>query len=151
MHLGKRIALGLLLLPFAEVAGFLLVAWAVGFVAALTLMVLTSLAGALVLRGTGRGTLAQASAALRAGPSDGTRVSSDVGRAIAGILLVLPGFVTDLMGAALLVGPIRRRLGTALRRGPGRPRSAEGPGVIDLAPDEWRRIADKKPRRPKRR
>src|SRR5262249_50551804 len=34
MHLGKRIALGLLLLPIAEVVAFLLVAWAVGWLPA---------------------------------------------------------------------------------------------------------------------
>src|SRR5215471_20331634 len=101
MHLGKRIALGLLLLPVGEVVAFLLVAWAIGTLPAIGLMVLTSLAGALVLRGAGRGQIAQARAAWRASqhrtqhPSPGgSPVGPGVVLGLAGILLVLPGFIT---------------------------------------------------------
>jgi len=71
--------------------------------------------------------------------------------ALGGILLLLPGFITDLAGAALLVPPIRRRFGAALGRAL-RPRARPGePLVIDLAPDEWRTLPDRKPRRPRQR
>ena len=89
MHLSKRIALGLLLLPVAEVAAFLLVAWAIGVLPALALMILTSLAGAAVLRRAGRGQIAQARATLRAS-SGGSPVGAGVLLGLAGILLVLP-------------------------------------------------------------
>jgi UPF0716 protein FxsA len=153
MHLGKhpgtRSALGLLLLPIVEIAVFLLIAWAIGFGPTLAAMVLTSVAGGFVLYGVGRGAIAQAGEALRAGA--GGRAGSGRGdhlmRAIAGILLVLPGFVTDLAGACLLIGPLRRRIGAAFGRAARKP--GRGPGtVIDLEPQEWRRIADRK--RPQR-
>ncbi|HYW60513.1 MAG TPA: FxsA family protein [Xanthobacteraceae bacterium] len=154
MHLGKRIALGLLLLPIAEVVAFLLVAWAVGWLPALGLMLLTSLAGGLVLRRAGRGPIAQARATLRARPARpaGTPISDGMMLAIAGILLVLPGFITDLAGAGLLIGPIRRRLGVAIGRAiDRRRRPPSGPPLIDLSPDEWRAITKREPPRSTRR
>jgi UPF0716 protein FxsA len=147
MHLGKRIGLGLLLLPVAEVAVFLLIAWAIGLWPAVALMILTSMAGGFVLYGTGRAAVTQAGAALRARVSGraGSGLGDDLVRALAGILLVLPGFVTDLIGAGLLIGPLRRRIGAAIGRAAHKP--ARGPGaVIDLEPREWHRVADRKRR-----
>jgi hypothetical protein len=54
---------------------------------------------------------------------------------LAGILLVIPGFITDAAGLLLLL----RGFAATLRRGPPRP-SADG--VVDLAPDQWERIPD---------
>jgi UPF0716 protein FxsA len=149
MHLGKRITFGLLLLPIVEIAVFLLIAWAIGLGPTLALMVLTSVAGGFVLYGVGRGAVAQAGAVLRAGAAGrtGSGLRDHLMRAIAGILLVLPGFVTDLVGAVLLIGPLRRRIGAAFGRAARKP--GRGPGtVIDLEPEEWRRVADRK--RPQR-
>jgi UPF0716 protein FxsA len=113
--------------------------------------VATSVAGAVVLRSIGRGPIIQAGAALRGGAGrTGTGLGDALLRALAGILLVLPGFVTDLAGAALLVGPLRRRISAAIRRAGRTP--ARDPGtVIDLDPQDWRRIADKKRRQRKAR
>ena len=58
---------------------------------------------------------------------------------LAGILLLIPGFITDIMGLLLLIGPLRRALGAALRRGPPPPRAD---GVVDLEPEQWRRVPD---------
>jgi UPF0716 protein FxsA len=153
VHWGKRIAIGLLVLPVAELVAFLLVAWAIGFFPAIGLMLLTSLAGVLVLRHTGRGQIARFRAALRERTT--TEWATGAGGlmvVLGGILLLLPGFVTDLLGAGLLIAPLRRRLVTALVRPPGRGKPQTGPGaVIDLAPDEWRRMRDRKPPKPRRR
>ena len=142
MHLGKRIALGLLLLPAVEVAAFLLLAWLIGLVPTLALMVLTSLTGVLLLRRAGSRPIGQAQAALRtAGSGAGVL-------ALAGILLVLPGFVTDLIGAGMLVGPVRRWLVRRIIE--GNRAAPRGPDtVIDLDPQEWRRLAERKPRQRK--
>jgi len=147
----KRIAIALVLLPAAEVAAFLLVVWAIGFGPALGLMILTSLGGALVLWRLGRGRFASARRAVRRnGVARAATDGDGVMLAVAGILLVLPGFITDLVGAGLLVGPIRRRVAAAIGRASAKvPGTATGPPVIDLAPDEWRSIPDRKRRRPK--
>jgi len=142
--LAKRIAIALLLLPAAELAVFLLVVWAIGVLPALGLMVLTSFAGGLVLRQAGRGGIAQVRVAVRdSKTSDGRSENRGLFLAIGGILLLLPGFITDLMGAGLLIRPIRSRLAAAIGRAVGVPRAATGPGaVLDLGRDEWRSIPD---------
>jgi UPF0716 protein FxsA len=144
VRLGKRIAVGFLLLWLAELVAFGLVAWAVGLFAAIALMGLTSLAGGLVLRRAGRGHMARFRVMLRGRPiAEPATGGGDVLLAAAGILLLLPGFITDLMGAGLLIGPLRRWLGATIGRAIGRARTQTGAGsVIDLAADEWRPVPD---------
>ena len=147
----KRIAIALVLLPAAEVVAFLLVVWAIGFLPALGLMILTSVAGAVVLHRAGGGRIARLGGTMRRrGVAGLAAEGGGIMLAIGGILLVLPGFVTDLIGAGLLVGPIRRRLGVAIGRVFQVPRAATGePAVIDLAPGEWQSLPDQE--RPKAR
>jgi len=146
----KRIAITLVLLPAAEVAAFLLVVWAVGFLPALGLMILTSVAGALVLHRAGRGRITRLGGTMRQRGIAGVAAEGGgVMFAIGGILLVLPGFITDLIGAGLLIGPVRRRLGAAIGRALRVPRAATGaPATIDLAPDQWRSLPDQDQERP---
>ena len=95
MRLALRIALFLLLLPAAEFLVFLLVAWEIGFLPALGLMLLTSLAGALVLRRVNRGGFGEFRRVLRDRKvSAGTTQAGGLLVAFAGILLLLPGFIT---------------------------------------------------------
>jgi UPF0716 protein FxsA len=147
----KRIVIAVLVLPAAEVAAFLLVVWAVGFLPALGLMILTSVAGALVLRRAGRGQIAQLGGSMRRRGIAGLAAErGGVMFAVGGILLLLPGFITDLVGAGLLIGPIRRRLAAAIGRAFQVPGTAAGaPAVIDLAPDEWRSVPDREQPGPK--
>jgi UPF0716 protein FxsA len=148
----KRIALILVLLPVAEVTAFLLVAWAVGFLPAVGLMILTSAAGALVLYRAGGGRIfGRRGTMRRRGVAAVAAEGSGVMLAISGILLLLPGFITDLIGVGLLIGPIRRRFGAAIVRVFQVPRAATGePAVIDLAPDEWRSLPDRNERKKRR-
>jgi UPF0716 protein FxsA len=150
--LGKRIAIALLLLPAAEVVAFLLVAWAIGFLPALGLMVLTSLAGGLVLRHAGRGQIAHLRVAMRNhGVTEVAGHAGSIMFALGGILLLLPGFITDLLGAGLLVAPVRRWLGATIGRAMGATKRPTGPGsVIDLAPEEWRPVPDQELPKPDR-
>jgi len=148
MRLALRIAIALLLLPAAEVLVFLLIAWRIGFFPALALMLLTSFAGGVVLRHVGRGGLAQFRGALR-----DLAVREDAARngrlfvAIGGILLLLPGFITDIVGVGLLIAPVRRWLGGVLARAFRSDQRPPGPAVIDLEPGEWRAIPDRRPPR----
>jgi UPF0716 protein FxsA len=149
---GKRIAIALLLWPAAEVVAFLLVVWAIGFIPALGLMILTSVGGGLVLRRAGRGQIAHVRVAMRgAGIAQVAAEPGGVMLALGGILLLLPGFITDLVGAGLLIGPIRRWLGATIGRAIGTARPRTGPGsVLDLAPNEWRAVPDQELPRPDR-
>jgi UPF0716 protein FxsA len=139
----KHIIVAILLLPIAEIAVFLLVAAFLGFLGAFTLMLATTLAGVVVLRRAGRGRIAQ----FRVAVSDGevTGVEANTGgflTVLAGLLLVLPGFLTDLVGAALLIRPLRRWCGRTFKAWVGRRQAAQR-GVIDLSPDEWQQVPDR--------
>jgi UPF0716 protein FxsA len=144
----KRIAIALLLLPVAELAVFLLVVWAIGVLPAIGLTILTSCAGGLVLHRAGRRGIGQVGVHVRVamrerGATRGTIEGGGLIVAISGILLVLPGFITDLLGAGLLVRPVRSRLAAAIGRAVGISAAATGPGsVLDLAPDEWQSVPD---------
>jgi UPF0716 protein FxsA len=154
MRLALRIAVVLLLLPAAEFLVFLLIAWAIGLLPALGLMLLTSLAGAFVLHRVNHGQFRGFRAVLRHRGVIGTTTPPGGGLlvAFAGVLLILPGFITDLIGAGLLVPPLRRRCGAALGQAMRRAPQPNGPGaVIDLAPTEWKAIPERKPRRQRRR
>lgn len=138
----KHIIIAVLLLPIGEIAVFLLMATAIGFPGAFTLMLATTLAGVTVLRRAGRNRIAQ----FRVAVSDGeiTGVEANTGgflTVLAGLLLVLPGFLTDLVGAALLIRPLRRWCGRHFKAWVSRRQAAQR-GVIDLAPGEWRRVPD---------
>ena len=146
MSLVKWAIFGLLLLPFAEIAVFVAVALRLGFLAALALTILTSLAGMWIIRNAGHGDVARVRDAF--GDRTMTRVELD-GRGfltvLGGFLLVLPGFVTDVLGLVLLLPPTQHLIGAALRRAVVRMERASGrPEVVDLPPGEWRRVPDER-------
>jgi UPF0716 protein FxsA len=138
----KWIIVAILLLPVAEIATFILVATLIGLGWALALMLATTLAGVLVMRRAGRGRLAQFRVAVA--DSDVTGIEANTGgflTVLAGVLLFLPGFITDLVGALLLIGPLRRWCGGRFRR-VVHARSGRRDAVVDLAPGEWRQVPD---------
>jgi UPF0716 protein FxsA len=59
-----------------------------------------------------------------------------------GILLVFPGFITDVIGALMFMPPLRRWIGATIGRAIRKRRPAQQPGVIDLGPDEWHQVSD---------
>jgi UPF0716 protein FxsA len=132
-----------LALPFAEIVLFVLVAVWIGFVWALLAVLATSLAGALMLRLGGGGHIERMKVVL--GPQRVTALQSDSAGTmylLAAILLLIPGFLTDVIGVLLLIRPLRRLLGALLMRAFA-PRAAQRrDGVVDLDRDEWRQVPD---------
>jgi UPF0716 protein FxsA len=138
----KWIIIAILLLPLAEIVAFIVVAAIAGFSVALLLMLATTLAGFLVLRRAGRGGIARFRVAVA--DTDVAGIQANTGgflTVLAGLLLFLPGFITDLIGAALLIGPVRRWCGKTFRQWVRR-RSGD-PSTIDLAPGEWAQLPDR--------
>jgi len=130
-----------LLVPVVELLVFILVCFLVGFATAFGLLLAGCLGGALLLRSFGLARLQQARQQRAGGPS-GAPPSKELWLAAAGVVLLIPGFVTDLLALALLVPPLRRRLGRSLFRrqwpqksrpaGAGRgPASPEPPPPMD--------------------
>src|SRR6476620_11219391 len=146
MSLVKWAIFGLLMLPFLEIAIFIAVALKLGMLAALALTILTSLAGMAVIRNAG--SLDVQSLRTAFGERTISRVELDGHgflTVLGGFLLVLPGFLTDVLGALLLLPPTQRAIGAALRRAVGRMQRASGrPEVVDLPPEEWRRVPEER-------
>jgi UPF0716 protein FxsA len=138
MHPVKAIAVGILAWPAAEIVAFFCVAAALGFANALVLVVLMSVAGFLLLRHFG--------GARRSETSDGGFVTASawsgpgLAPGLGGILLLIPGFLTSVLAVVVLFPMSRRWLLAGIGRlfAPGPQRRPANPGVIDLAPDEWR-------------
>ncbi len=146
MSLVKWTFIGLLVLPAAELVAFLLMAALIGWLKAAALFVATSVVGLLVLRRSGRGDFERLRTAFN---RDGIRAvhleTPGAATLLGGILLLFPGFITDLLGAALLVPALRRwaadKLARARRQ---RRRGRQDERVIDLEPGEWQQISDEK-------
>ncbi len=154
-----------LALPLVEIAGFVLVGGAIGVLPTIGLVIATSLAGSMLLRIQGFGTLGRIRAVIEAGRDPGRELAHGLMILAAGILLIIPGFVTDIVGILLFVPPLRDLAWRMLRRTivvraasrpmagfgsrhPGRPGGAR---TIDLDQDEysanretpWRPIDDR--------
>jgi UPF0716 protein FxsA len=146
MSLVKWIFIGLVGLPAAELICFLLVAAVVGWLWAAMLLVATSAVGVVLLKQSGRRDLARLGDTLRSAGVAGLQLHSpEVANTLGAALLVVPGFLTDILGAALLVPMGRRWVAAALAKAAARPRRVAG--VIELAPGEWHHVADPEPPR----
>jgi UPF0716 protein FxsA len=144
----KWLLVSLLLLPIMELAAFVAVAVAIGFGPALGLILIGSLVGFFLLRHAGFGHIARMRVAM--GNRDFTALSADgTGGMVllSGVLLLIPGFITDAIGVLLLIAPLRRVVSDAL--GLQRPTPRAPDGVVDLEPEQWRRVPD--PRLPDQR
>jgi len=140
MNVAKYLLLALLLLPLAELAAFIAVAAAIGFLWAAGLLLATSFAGALLLRHAGGSHIARVRTAWDAGSFTALQADSTGGLLLlAGILLLIPGFISDVLGLLLLLRPLWQGLGAALGRGTP---PARRDGVGDLAPAPWHRAPD---------
>jgi UPF0716 protein FxsA len=146
MSLVKWAFIALLLLPAAEVLAFVLVAAAIGWFPAAALSIATSILGALLLKRSARADFDRLRAALAHEGLRGMHLNTPgAASMVGGILLVFPGFITDLIGGMLLVPTLRRWLGRKLA-GAAQARRRDD-HVIDLEPGEWHQIPDQRRRR----
>ena len=149
MSLVKWTLIGLLVLPAAELLAFLLIVALIGWWWAAGLFIATSIVGVLLLRRFGRADLDRLRSAFA---RDGIRAlhleTPGMATMLGGILLIFPGFITDLLGAALLLPTVRRwaaaRFATFARSSRRTPRDDR---VIELEPGEWHQIPDRGRRR----
>ncbi len=93
--------------PLAEIATLILVGQAIGVLATLALVVASSAIGAVMLRDAGILTALR----LQAGRGNPATILAEGGtRMLAGLLLLIPGFLTDLAALALLTPGLRQSL-----------------------------------------
>jgi UPF0716 protein FxsA len=144
MSLVKWAFVGVILLPVAETAVFIAMVLAIGWPWAVILFVATSVVGMLVLRRIGRADFNRLRQAVATGGIRAIHLDSPGLATLAGgILLVLPGFITDVLGALLFVPPVRRWASAAIGRALRKRRAARDPSVVDLTPEEWHHVSDR--------
>lgn len=144
MNVAKWLLLGLLAVPLTEVAVFIAVAAAYGFFLALGLQLLATLGGIMLLRHAGGNHIARVRMAMDEGVNRGSFSALQADGTgglilLAGILLVIPGFITDIVGLFLLLVPLWRALNRKLGRAAP---PARTDGVVDLEPEQWHRVDD---------
>ncbi len=100
--------------PIVEMYLLLTVGDMIGAIPTIGLVVLTAVIGVALLRQQGLATLTRAQQRLAEGGIPAAEMADGLLLAVAGPLLVTPGFATDAMGFALLTPAIRRWLGRAV-------------------------------------
>ena len=105
--LGPISLLLFLALPFIEIAGFVIVGSEIGVLATLGLIVLSAVAGFALLRRQGLSLLNQMKAETAAGRAPEREIIHGTLLIFAGILLIIPGFLTDIIGLLLFIPFVR--------------------------------------------
>lgn len=98
----------ILMMPILEIAGFIIVGKTIGLWLTLALVLFTSFLGLLILRLGGIGMVRNLQAAGRTGAQPADELVNGAMRVVAGILLFIPGFITDIVGLLLLSKTVRR-------------------------------------------
>jgi UPF0716 protein FxsA len=145
----RFIPLLLVLFFLIEVGAFVAVASLVGVLAAIGLAFLTSVLGGILLRIQGLSVIMRMQRLVQSGGTPGRELIDALMIALAGFLLILPGFVTDVFGLLLFTPPVRglvwsflkSRISVITTPFSRKPRDE---GVIDLDEGEFRRD-DKSP------
>jgi UPF0716 protein FxsA len=100
-------SLALIGLPVLDIATLIFVGKSIGVWPTVGLVVLAAIAGVLLIRAQGFAILSQARKTLRAGRFPAREVFDGASALIGGVLLILPGFLSDVLGLLLLLPPFR--------------------------------------------
>ncbi len=144
--MGRLLFLAFMLVPLIEIACFVLIGNAIGLWPTLLGVLVMAVAGSLVLRWQGLALLDEIRATMARGMLPARALADAMMVAAAGVLLLTPGYFTDLIGLALLISPVRSaiyaflrsRLHVAAGPAPSGDPGRKGPGTVELERGEWR-------------
>ncbi len=127
------IVVALLIWPLIEIALFVTVGGWLGLWLTLAIVLGTAVAGIALMRWRGLRALADLRGQMRAMGNPLALAADQAVFMLAGVLLVLPGFLTDVMGLVLLIPPVRVALVALMARRVHVARGGVRPGhdVID--------------------
>lgn len=129
---GFRLLLILFLtVPVVEIYVLIKVGGLLGAIPTVFLVVFTAVLGALLLRWQGFSTLQRVHAAVGRGEIPAIELLEGAVLLVSGVLLLTPGFITDIAGFLGLVTPVRRRVVTWFLTHQGMIMRAGGPGRRD--------------------
>lgn len=123
-----------LLFPILELALFVRVAGETGFLTALFLCFASAIIGGALVRRQGFSTLVSIQTALDQGEMPVEKIFDGMCLFVAGALFILPGFLSDFLGALLLIPPVRTLLRRCLGHylADGTNMSAENTEILDV-------------------
>ena len=107
MRLRNLLFLAFLVTPLVEIALLVLIGQQIGLGPTLVLVIITAVVGSYLVSRQGRDTWLQLRADLTAGALPGKTLAHGAMILVAGALLLTPGFLTDAIGFALLIPPVR--------------------------------------------
>jgi UPF0716 protein FxsA len=112
-------------LPLGEIYLTLRAAADIGAMSTLLLLILGVFVGTTVMRHYGLASLARLRSALAGGQSPARPMLEAMLAQLAGLLLILPGFISDAVAVCLLIAPLRRWLAARMAGPEGAVSSAE--------------------------
>jgi UPF0716 protein FxsA len=98
-------------IPLLELALLIKVGQSIGFWSTMAIIVVTAAIGVAVMQSHGIKTMQRAQESLAEGKTPVDSVIDGTFVLFAGLLLISPGLITDLLGLLLLIPPVRRRIG----------------------------------------
>jgi len=123
----RFVMLAFLVLPLLEIVVLIQVGQAIGVWSTLGLLVLAAVAGTMVIRQQGVSMVGRMFDAMSEGRLAVGSLVDSYARIAAGCLLIVPGFITDALGLALLVPPLRALMLRAMLPGLAGRRRADAP------------------------
>ncbi|CAG1012785.1 MAG: membrane protein FxsA [Rhizobiaceae bacterium] len=145
----------IVLIPLAEIATFVIVGSEIGALATVALTIAMSVAGAVLMRWQGFGILGRLQRELETGGSPGRELAHGAMVLLAGVLLLIPGFLTGLLGLLLFIPPVRDLAWRFLRSRATvmtdfsftsyRATRSQDSHIVDLDHDEYSRTTPGKP------
>jgi len=96
--------------PLIEIYLFVKVGGSIGAWPTIALVILTALAGSIMLRMQGRTMLVRARDKIQRNEPPVTDIIDGIGLLLAGVLLLTPGFLTDIVGYSMLLPQVRAAL-----------------------------------------
>ncbi|WP_339716594.1 FxsA family protein [uncultured Sneathiella sp.] len=103
-------------IPLIEIMVFIEIGSEIGALNTIIITVVTAIIGVFLIRIQGIGVLMRARATLDRQETPVNEIFEGIFLALAGLFLIIPGFVTDTIGFFLLIPPLRRSLAAYMAR-----------------------------------
>ncbi|NOZ32167.1 MAG: FxsA family protein [Alphaproteobacteria bacterium] len=143
--MGRILFATFVIVPIIEIGLFVALGDIIGFWWTMGAVVFTAVLGSVLLRLQGFAILNRIQTALNAGTFPGREIVDGVMMAVAGVLLLTPGFFTDAIGFSLFVPGVRQAIFRFVRskisvvgNGPGPQKPDQNGPTIDMDSDQWR-------------
>lgn len=117
--MSKLIAIALLALPLLEIAGFIVIGGRIGLLPSFAWLLVAGIAGVAIMRHAGLRAMVGLDRAAAAGETPLPEMVKAACLLVGGLLLAIPGFVTDVLALPLLLPGLRGLIAGALVRSGG--------------------------------